>query len=529
MEPLIILIPSEGESWSSFLRRAKETRGELLLLLSTLETQLKEHVERRRFFEGFQDLRGRSRIATKRSSLIASARLHGFRVLTSTQEMRLVLEGHPSREEALRVFSPQLWRQTLRSRLQAMGLLSLPKIRIWLFLAVSFGLFLFVLLRLLPSAEIRVKPREDTVTHTVNIFLTQTGAVAIPDRVRIMPLKPVRVSLTRTITYDRISKEFSGVNARVSMTVINASKELYSFRSGSRLVNQAGMVFRILEPVIVPPGQRVHVPAEADPLDTYDIIIGERGNVPAGKRWEFAGLPASEKSAVFAENSVSASGGLTSYRTVLSKEDLAAARAYLENELLLTAKQMVDEERILWNAQHPDEQLEMLYYDELTQTSYEHFVLPTQYIGQEVNSVPVEGTILYTVYGYDTKAVLDLLMAELTSHVREGKRLLQRSLTLSRLVAHVIDYADDLSWVKITVDLSGTEQYILDPLAPTGAQFAKKVREKIAGLAIDDAQRIIQNFPEVESATISVWPPWSGVIPPIPSHIYIDPLIGSTQ
>jgi len=441
--------------------------------------------------------------------------------------MRLVLEGHPAREEALRVFSPQIWRQKLRSQLQSIGLLSLPKLRIWIFIFVSFGLFLFVLFRLLPSAEIQIKPREDTVTHTVNIFLVQTGALAIPDRVRTMPLKPVRVRLSRTITYDRISKEFSGVSARVPMTIINAAKEPYSFRKGSRLTNQAGMVFRIQAPVLLNPGHRVTVEAEADPLDTYGEIIGERGNIPAGKRWEFAGLPAGEKSLVYAENVVSASGGLTSFRTVLTKEDLVAARKYLENELLLTAKQMVDEERLVWNAQHADQQLEMLYYDELTQTKYENFVLPTQYIGQEVASVPIEGTIIYTTYGYDTKAVLDLLTAELTSHVREGKRLLEKSLTLSRLVAHVIDYADDLTWIKITVDLSGTEQYILDPLTPTGAQFAKKAREKVAGMAIDEAQRIIQNFPEVDSAVISVWPPWSATLPPIASHIFINPLTGS--
>jgi len=527
MEPLIVLIPSEGESWSAFVRRAAETQGELLLLLSTLEAPLlKDRSEQRRFFESLQSVRSRVRVATRRSPLIAAARLHGFRVLGSTQEVKFVLEGHPAREEALRVFSPHLWRQSLRSQLQSMGLLSLPKLRIWILILVSTGLFLFVLFRLLPSAEIRVKPREDTVTHTVNIFLVQTGALAqVPDRVRTMPLKPVQVKVTRTITFDRISQEFSGVSAKVPMTVINTTKEPYSFRKGTRLSNQAGIVFRITEPVLVAPGQKVTVQAEADPLDLYGQIVGQRGNVPAGRKWEFVGLPPDEKAKVYAENLTTASGGVTSARPVLIREDLKLAQKQLENELLLTAKQTVDEEKMLWNAQHPDEQFDLLYYDELTQTKYENFVLPTEFVGQTVTSVPIEGTIIYTAYGYDNKAVLDLLVAELTAHVRAERRLLPESLTLSRLVAHVIDYADDLAWIKITVDLSGTEQFILDPLSPTGSQFAKSVREKVTGLPIEEALRIIKNLPEVDQVDISIWPPWSPKLPPIATHIYIEPVL----
>jgi hypothetical protein len=341
-----------------------------------------------------------------------------------------------------------------------------------------------------------------------------------------MPLKPISFTVNRTITFDHISKEFNGENAVVTMTIINTSDEPYSFRTGSRLVNEAGVVFKIEEPVFLEPRGRADVIAEADPLDIYGQIVGERGNVPAGRKWTFAGLPPEERSIVYAENITSASGGLTSYRTVLSKDDLTIAQKQLENELLLQAKQMVDEERLLWNAQHPDAQLEMLYYDELTKVRYRDFVLPTQFIGQPVASVPIEGTLDYTAYGYDTKAVLDLLTAELTAHVREGKRLLASSLGLERLVAHVIDYAENLSWIKLTVDLSGTEQYILDALTPTAVQFGKKVREKVAGLSLDEAQRIIKNFPEVDSVEISVWPPWNQKLPSIPSHIYITPIVG---
>ncbi|MEI8230080.1 MAG: hypothetical protein WCG83_02990 [Candidatus Peregrinibacteria bacterium] len=522
-EHLTILIPVEGESWSAYVRRARDTAGETLLILSGIESQLKEGDERRRFFEACLSLRSRVCIATKRPSLIAASRIHGFRVITKTRELKVFLQHQPSSEEAFRVFSPHLWRQQLRSQLQTMGLLSLPKIRIWILILVSASLFLFVLFRLLPSATITVKPREDSITHTVNIFLVQSGAVvAIPTRVRTMPLRPIVIDLQKNVTFDQISKEFTGTSPKVVMTIVNTSPEPYSFRKGTRLTNQAGMIFRILQSVVVPPNGKISVRSEADSLDSFGRIVGERGNIDPGKKWEFPGLPAEQRSLVYAENLTASSGGTTMYRTVLTKNDLVIAEKQLQEDLLVQAKQMADEQKTLWNSQHPSQQLEVLYYDELTKVQYKDFVIPASFIGQPVTSVPIEGSIRYIVYAYDTQAVLQLLTSELMTHVREGKRLLPASLTLNRLVAHVIDYAEDFSWIKITVDLSGTEQYIIDPLSPSGALFARRVREKAAGMTAEDAARIIKNFPEVDSVGISLWPPWSGTLPMIPSHILID-------
>ncbi len=521
MDHLTVLTPLEGESWSAFVRRAEGTEGELLLVLCGFDEVLTQDAEeRKKFFEACVPLRARARMATKRMPVIAAARLQGFRVFQTVQEIKDLLGDHPALPEVVRAFSPHLWRQHLRSRLQMMGLLSLPKLRVWILIFVSALLFLFVFLRLLPSAEIAVKPREDNITHTVNIFLVLSGAtVGIPNRVRTMELKPLVVTIERTVTFDRISKEFSGEPSRLAMTILNTTDEPYSFRKGSRMANEAGMVFRISEPVVLEPGAEVTVPAVAEPVDTYGEIIGERGNVPAGVRWEFVGLPPAERKRVFGENRAPATGGTSSYRTVLKQEDIDVGKKQLEEELIDLAKQMVDEQRILYNAQHKDQQLELLYYDELTKVAYGGFVLPTQFVGQPVTSVPITASITYSAYAYDTQAVLSMLSEELKSHVREGKRLLEKSLTLSRLVAHVIDYADDLSWIKITVDLSGTEQYILDPLSPSGAHFAKDVRERVAGVSKQDAIRIVKNLPEVDSVEISLWPPWNTMLPPIPSHI----------
>jgi len=523
---ITVLIPDHGEPVTLFLERVAETPGELLLILSDLEQVIAgDDSVRDRFLATLRPVSGRVRIATRSLPVVRDARKSGIRVVDRLADLDKLLEGNARAEEARREFLPHLWRQQLRSRLQSMGLLSLPKLRIWMLIVLSAGLFLFVVFRLLPSATVEVWPREDTVSQTVNIFLAQTGAIAaLPPRVRVMELIPITITLDRTMTFDQISREFIGTNATTTMTIINNSEEPYWLKKGSRLSNQAGMVFKIVDSVKIDAKGETEVGAEALPEDTFDEIVGSRGNVPAGLKWEFPALAPEERILVYAENRVAATGGNSTYRTVLSQKDMDLMKATLENGLLSLAKQMVDERRDIYNVEHEDSTMEILYYDELTKFTYHDFVYPTEFLGQEVSSVPAKGSITYTAYAYDSTQVLDILSREVLGHVNEGRRILPETLTLGHLVAHVIDYEDDLSWIKLTIDLSGTEQHILDPLSPTGAVFAKKVRDQIKGLTRADAEQVIRNFPEVKKARVSVWPPWTDVLPGIPSHITVKPI-----
>ncbi|MBI3331828.1 hypothetical protein HYZ99_02600 [Candidatus Peregrinibacteria bacterium] len=529
MPEITVLSPKEEESWNGFARRILETEGTVVAIISGGEQALfPEPGDRESFLEEVGKIRSRLRLATKQKDLVAGARRLGIRVLDRPRLLKEALADHPNAEEAMRLFSPHVWRQELRSRLQAMGLLSLPKIRIWLLIGVSTTLFLFVFFRLLPSADVQIWPREDVISQTANIFLVQeqqSGATLdIPERVRIMPLIPITVNVTRAITFDQISKEFLGTSAEMSVTIINKAQEPYSLRTGTRLMNQAGMIFKTLEPLNVSPGEEVTLRARADDLDLYGKIIGDRGNVPADVKWEFPGLAPEERVLVYGINRTPARGGTSSFRTVLHQQDLDIAKKRLEEELMATAKQLVDEERIVRNMSRADEgKLEMLYYEELTKTEFKDFLLPTQFLGEPVNSIPVEGSVTYTTYAYDAQAILTMLSEELNAHVGEGKRLLKDTIGLERMNVHVISFDDNLNWIKLTVDLSATEQFILDPLSPTGAKFGKKVREAIAGKTVEEGKRIVKNFPEAEKVDINLWPPWGRSVPHILSHITIAP------
>ncbi len=523
---LSILTRGSEESWNAFLRRIRSAEGEVVVVLSSVDNVfLLPEDERHHFIEELAKLRYRAKLASKEPIVVRSARSAGIQVYDRTRKLRRALAGHEKLEEALRFFSPSLWRQQWRSRLQSVGLLSLPKVRVWILVGVSAVLFLFVVFRLLPSARIKVWPRSELVVHTMNIALIDpalgTGA-RIPSHVRTLPLVPVRVTVRKTITFTDISKEFIGTDAETVMSVQNASAEEVSLRGGSRLSNQAGMVFRTREAVTVPAKGKVSVRAKADHLDLYGEVIGERGNVPAGVTWTFPALDADMQKRVTATNTVSATGGRTAYRSVLRKEDLEIADKRLRQELLATAKQMVEEQRKEWNADET-RQLEFLNKEDVIQKTYSGVTLPTQFIGQAVESVPVEGALMYTVPAYDLTAILSSFSKELYSHVGEGKQLVPGSVRVDPNKVIIIEYADDFTWVKITVDLVATEQFILDPLDPAGLKFGRKLRETVAGVSKADAVRIIRNFPEVDHVSIHTWPPWNDTLPAIPSSIAIEP------
>lgn len=525
--PVAVLVPRAGESWDMLLSRVEREKkeGKVLLCLPPKDAELAgDSSLREKILKKLAEKKGDLILAAKHPVVVADARAKGITVVDRLRQLRTLLKDHPQLDDVVRVFSPHYWRQELKTRLQRMGLLALPTLRIYLLAGVSVLLFLFVLFRLLPSATVYVWPREEPVTQTINVFLTNSGAVAtLPPKVQKLDLESIRVELHQSLVFSDISKQFIGTSAKLPMTVVNKTTDVQSLRKGTRFVNQAGMVFLIDNAVIIPAGSQTTVSATAADKDIYQKIIGDRGNVPAGLQWQIPGLSDDLRPQIYGLNQQAGKGGTTAYRTVLQKEDLQIAQKRLEQQLLAAAKQETERQRLQWNKEHPNQDLELLTFDELTHVFYEDFNLPNDQVGQTVTSVTMSGGIAFRMYGYDRKRLLDLLSQELLSHVQDSKEVEQDSLSSDHLDVRVIAYDDGLAWIKITVELTGTQQYILDPLSVDGALFAKRVREAVASKNKDEALRILRNLPEVDRVQISIWPPWAQSLPAIPASITVTP------
>src|SRR3989344_568329 len=133
----------------------------------------------------------------------------------------------------------QAWTKYALSRLK---ILSSHRLSVWVYLGLSALLFGTIVFIALPSARIRIWPKVTLVNHTANVLLTVSGSTFAQDRQYVLPLLPLHTTTDLTITFDQISKNFLGENARVTMTLINEMEEPYLLRNGTRLVNQAGVL-----------------------------------------------------------------------------------------------------------------------------------------------------------------------------------------------------------------------------------------------------------------------------------------------
>lgn len=533
--PLTVVIVPEKPASSQLLGLVRRIAGPLLLVTSPEGLAELRTEELTQFFREAKALHADRRLilAAKDARARDLAARYGWETLQNLKQLRPLLKGQKNEAEIVRCFSPVTWREDIRNRLQAVGILSIPKVRIWLLLVFSIGVFLFAFLRLLPSAEIRIWPDQESGSFTTNVYLVASGAtLPVPaDRVRTLPLQLLTVRVDRTITYDQISKNFTGNNARMTVTVSNDSDEPYSLRKGTRLLNQAGMRFRLKEDLILPAHAKQDVSAEADPIDQYGEVLGARGNVPAGVKWDFPGLTEKERKLVYGRNAKPATGGVTSYVNKLTKEDIEGsanqpgARQRLEQELVTVAKQLIKEEIIERNNREGTQLVQLtvpLRPQDLINVKFLDFVMPDSFIGANVSSVPVQGSVSYTVILYDENELLKPLKQGVLDRVPPGKTVVESSLTKENMDLNVIaPWDDDFKWVKITADLTYTERYVINPITPSGAKFGKYIRDNVAGKTVSEAYRIIKNLPEVDSVEIRTWPPWAFTLPTIGTSIAI--------
>ena len=118
---------------------------------------------------------------------------------------------------------------------------------------------------------------------------------------------------------------------------------------------------------------------------------------------------------------------------------------------------------------------------------------------------------------------MNILLPGLRDHIEEGQELIEKNITIEGLAVHVIEYDDDLQWVKITAELTGKQRAVISATSIAGREFGERMREMIKGKTVREAERIIQNFPEVESVKVSMWPPWRKTLPSLVGNISMQP------
>jgi hypothetical protein len=402
-----------------------------------------------------------------------------------------------------------------------------------LILVISVGLFMLISYIAFPGATVYIRPKFDNIDHTVNITLAdkrKNQTLLSQNEPHIIASEQVVTVTKQTKVFNTTSKLFDGVNAKGKIKVINNSEDEWQLKKETRFQTEEGIIFRIKESITVPPkvtdeqgnsksGEYI-VAVEADPMDLYDNPTGDRGNIGPSK-FIIPALSQYNQKLIWGESSEPMIGGVTSFKKIVQKEDIEAAKKQIEDNLILMAKDDLHN-----------------YIQEMNKLNHTNLVLldDRRYLKTELQDLRIsedlEGSYKdqFEVFAkikaegvaYDFDQLFALLKKELKTRTHPDMRIRDESINPDTLSYEVVDEDADLGQIKITATIKGIEEYVVDPGMEAGARFSEKLKEKVLGLSVKEAEDYINNMPEVDAVKIKLWPIWLSSMPRIPENIDIE-------
>lgn len=384
----------------------------------------------------------------------------------------------------------------------------------------SVALFLFIAYVVLPGATLYIEPASNVVSKAVNINLTLN-----PSTPRDIKAYPLETQVEWTLTHAASGILSEGANAEGDITIYNTSAQDWPLIASTRFQTDEGLVFRIQEAVTVPsgsleePGTAVaHV--LADPLDANGVATGQRGNI-GPSRFFLPGLREESRGELYGESETDMTGGESLVSAIVTEDDIIAAREKLEAQLREKVLSSLRKEALAESNRQGTE-LKLLEDSDTLIYGAPDIDMPFELIGTEMEDFEITGSLSLVGVAYDNEALLAILKSEVVTVETPGKQLIR--IDEDTVSINVLEFDNLRISYKFTAQIQGVEEYEIDPELEGGSKLSKKIKEHIAGKSIEEAERYVQNLPEVNTVQIKIWPAWSPTIPSLPENIKIKSL-----
>ena len=399
-------------------------------------------------------------------------------------------------------------------------------------LALSLGLFLIITYIALPGATVYVKPKFDNIEYTANITLAdkrKNQTLLSRNEPHVVASEEIMTVTKQTKVFNTTSKLFDGVNAQGFITIYNTSDDEWPLKKETRFQTSDGLVFRIKEGVFVP-GKTVDeegnetpgtftAAVEADEFDIYDHPIGERGNIGPTK-FIIPGLSEYNQKLLWGESSQPMEGGVTRYQRVVQEEDIEAAKKQIHDNLTLMAREDLN-----------------THIEEMNRLNHTNLVLldDPRYLKTELQELRIsddlEGSLRekFEVFAqieakgvaYDADQMFAILKKEIKTRVHPDMQIQETSIRPESISLESVSEDEVLGQIKVTATIKGIQEYVIDSSLQAGLRFSNKVKERIVGLTVEEAESYVGNLPEVDEVRIKLWPIWLSRIPRIADNIEV--------
>ncbi len=393
------------------------------------------------------------------------------------------------------------------------------------FLSLSSVIVFAIFYIALPSATIILTPSASVLEKSVNITLLDNSKNR--RELESFPFNtiasfPISHEISRQVSYTSTGKKISerGGNAKGFITIYNSSSSNWPLIANTRFQTNEGIVFRIKEGVNVPRNSSVRVFVEADVVDAYGLIVGERGNIGASKFF-LPGLSEENRTKVYAESEDSMEGGITDFVTYISDDDIVAVKNKASDIL---KKEIVDEikEEIAKISRENSKSIEYVLLEDGSSLKFSDvkYEIDPALIGSEILEFTISASLTASGIYYDRNSMLDILRAELLTQKSPQKELLRINENSSSY--KIFERDDSIGKIRLTANIKGIEQYDISDKTETGRRVLDKIRSHIAGKDIEYTKNYIQNLSEVNKVEIKSWPAWSPTIPKLEENIKFE-------
>ena len=380
----------------------------------------------------------------------------------------------------------------------------------------------------LPNATILVKPNSVPIEQPVNITLADSQRNA-----GLLRTRPNRVIasyivnpgvIEHSIAYEATGNDLNGANAKGYVTITNTVNREFPLKPFTRIQAENGLIFRTQSFVNVPAGSsntpsQIQIEVVADLIDVNNIPIGERGNLPAGTKFKIPGLTKVNSEEVYAKNAEAFTGGVTSKDKTVTTRDIQAAKEFAKAELNKVVLKKMQEYLVKMNGER-NLNLTILNDPQVIKLGEPQITVDESLVGQKMNTFNVVARVEATGIAYDRNELLEILKGEITLRKSPDKALTQ--IDDNGITYRILNLKEDVGIIEITATIRGVEQFNLDPSQEAAQKLIKKITSHVAGLEISEAEKYIENLPEIESAVIQTWPFWAPTIPSRPESIKIE-------
>lgn len=384
----------------------------------------------------------------------------------------------------------------------------------------SIALFFLIAYVVLPGATLYIEPASNVITKGVNINLTLS-----PSTPRELKVYPLETTVELTITHPASGILSEGANSSGEITILNESDIDWPLVVNTRFQTDEGIIFRIQDSVTVPsgtpesPGSAVAM-VLADIVDANGVPVGERGNI-GPSQFFLPGLREDSRGELYGENYTDFTGGESIVSAIVSEDDIVAAREKLEAQLNEKVLSSLRKEN-LGEANKQNLNLNLLEDSDTLVYGLAEIDMPFELIGKEMEDFEITGSITLSGVAYDNDAILAILKTEIVTVETPGKQLIR--IEEDSISINVLEADNVRLNYKFTAQIQGVEEYEIDPELEGGSKLSKKIKEHIAGKSIEEAERYVQNLPEVNQVELKIWPAWSPTIPTLPENIKIRSL-----